>query len=374
VFFASKLKHRLAELERDLTNSQARANKFEREKQGLETELKNSRQQQNELEAKLAIYQNLMAGMGQFSHSLEALKDSFTQLSGMLNARREDAQTTEGESTYMRDSMEGLVVRLGSARQHIFHSSEKMHQLEAETGGINNLVNVINGVSDQTSLLALNASIEAARAGEHGRGFSVVATEVRSLAGRAGDATREIEEAVSRIRNQVAEVAVAGRTNSTEIDTLASEANDARERLDHLIQLAETSSLTMGEAALLAEVELANLEELEIKLEVYKILAGLSTLTADQLPDETQCRFGQWYYQGDGHALYEGVLDFDAIEEPHKRVHQYAKRAVEAWSAGRQDEAAQALQAMEANNLDVMSRLRRLVGKAGNVSHSGHRY
>lgn len=236
-----------------------------------------------------------------------------------------------------------------------------METLEAETGSITVLVDVIDGVSDQTSLLALNASIEAARAGEHGRGFSVVATEVRNLASRAGDATREIDEAINRIRNQTLAVSGASKASSEEMARLAEEAETARNRLMALIDLADNSSSALGNAALLAEIELANLEELEIKLTVYQILSGLSDSTADTLPSETECRLGQWYYQGDGQQHYAGRLDFKAIEEPHRLVHIYAIEAVQAYHDGRPEDALNALAAMEANNLDVMSRLRRLV-------------
>lgn len=338
-------------------------------------ELKTSQQEQQQLaqrlqqqEAELTVSNNtlylnqkLMAGLGQFSQSLSELKSSFSELSQRLGARRDDALTTRDASTQMRDGMTTLVKQLHEAKDHALDSAQQMSSLEVDTNGITHLVQVIDGVSEQTALLALNASIEAARAGEHGRGFSVVATEVRSLAARTSDATHQIDDVIARIRQQTGSAAGSSRENSEEMDQLAIEADSARLRLLSLIELANTSSGALGEAAILAEIELANLEELEIKLTVYQVLSGLSTVAAETLPDETQCQLGIWYYQGNGRQHYANQLNFAAIEEPHRLVHRYAKEAVQAHYDKRPEDALIALAGMESNNLDVMTKLRHLI-------------
>jgi methyl-accepting chemotaxis protein len=79
-------------------------------------------------------------------------------------------------------------------------AADTVQQVSRDSASIEKITAVINAIAEQTNLLALNAAIEAARAGEHGRGFAVVADEVRSLATRTQDSTREIRDMIGTLQ------------------------------------------------------------------------------------------------------------------------------------------------------------------------------
>jgi len=85
------------------------------------------------------------------------------------------------------------------------NAAEKIQSLEQKALAIQSITDVIDGISAQTNLLALNAAIEAARAGEQGRGFAVVADEVRALAGKTADATAQIGEMLKQTSDETSE-------------------------------------------------------------------------------------------------------------------------------------------------------------------------
>ncbi|NVD06927.1 methyl-accepting chemotaxis protein [Vibrio sp. JPW-9-11-11] len=96
-------------------------------------------------------------------------------------------------------SLDEVGAILTSAASHI-------NQLEEASSKVDSVMEIINGIAEQTNLLALNAAIEAARAGEQGRGFAVVADEVRSLAVRTVDAVSEISGTIDTMKKESAEV------------------------------------------------------------------------------------------------------------------------------------------------------------------------
>jgi len=135
------------------------------------------------------------------SVSITQLCDSFAEVT--QNAA-DTCQQTDRAVQLVKKADQALVIETQKTKQladNILSLSQLVKQLSTDTFSINNVLDVINNVSEQTNLLALNAAIEAARAGEQGRGFAVVADEVRALAMRTSNSTSEIQAIINQLVN-----------------------------------------------------------------------------------------------------------------------------------------------------------------------------
>lgn len=155
--------------------------------------------------------------------------------------------------------------------------NEQMRKLEQDSGQIGEIIEVIDDISDQTNLLALNAAIEAARAGEQGRGFAVVADEVRKLAERSGEATKQITAIIRTMQDNTVE-SVRAVIEGVERTKQTGEA------FDRIIHMVNDTSHKVNEIAAASEEQAAQTAEVMRAIETISAAseeaAGASEQTA----------------------------------------------------------------------------------------------
>jgi methyl-accepting chemotaxis protein len=236
-----------------------------------------------------SVTEDATRGLHQQSQEIEQAATAVNQMTAAVEEVASNAVATSQASResdriaqHGREQVHQTVLSIESLADDVTANATQVEDLAQKVYGISKVLDVIRSIAEQTNLLALNAAIEAARAGEAGRGFAVVADEVRALAHRTQQSTREIEQMIGGIQ-QGTDQAVSsmqqsnGRARAT-LD-IAKSAGTALEEIASAFTLINERNLVIASAS---EQQAAVAREVDRNLMNIRDLAMQTSAGANQ--------------------------------------------------------------------------------------------
>ncbi|MEK1942475.1 MAG: methyl-accepting chemotaxis protein, partial [Pseudomonas sp.] len=212
--------------------------------------------------------------------AVDQVSTAATEMSAAVNEVARNAQnaadaarSAETQSREGAQVVGATITAMRQLAQEVESASGTIQTLEQETANIGAVLAVIKGIAEQTNLLALNAAIEAARAGEQGRGFAVVADEVRALAARTQDSTKDIQNMIERLQVGVQNAVKA-------MDSGSIKARDSVDRAAGVDQILSESSDSVGRINdMAAQIATACEEQSSVTEEIARNISDIRELS-----------------------------------------------------------------------------------------------
>jgi twitching motility protein PilJ len=214
-------------------------------------------------------------------------------------ARRSVAIAHNG-SQMVQQTIRGM----DTIRDQIQETSKRIKRLGESSQEIGDIVELINGIAEQTNILALNAAIQSASAGGAGRGFAVVADEVQRLAERATNATRRIELLVQNIQADTSEAVVSMESTTSEVVAGAEKAEDAGEALKRI------ESVSKDLSSMIEEISQEAQAQSEVAMQIADQMNSIRDVSIQTSEGSNQTAQSMGRLADLVHKLSDSVADF----------------------------------------------------------------
>ena len=207
-----------------------------------------------------AASREMLGGLKDQTLKIESSTTAVTELSASIQQVAGNAAQATHVAEQSSTAVNSAVMRMDQIHRSVEDAAAKMRDLAESSKRIGNIVEVIRQISEQTSMLALNASLEAAHAGEQGRGFAVVADEVSSLARRVGQSAKDIEALIQTVKEQTQAAITSMEHGTREVGNGTQLVTSTLTGLGQLITVVKETASAVQEQAMVSDEIARNMD------------------------------------------------------------------------------------------------------------------